>query len=112
VSIEAPAACIHHPDREAMGVCVRCRARHCSECITKVDGVNFCARCLAELAADGASSTGARSPRAIGRLGSVLRAALYFVVLWALAWAMIEAAFPDRFAASDSSGERRWREVA
>jgi hypothetical protein len=94
VVIDAPAACIHHPDREAMGICVRCRVRYCSECITKLDGVNFCAGCLASVA--GADAPQTKPTKATGLVGSSLRAALYFVVLSALAWAMVEAVFPGR----------------
>ncbi len=44
--------CAHHPERQASGVCVRCRARLCGECTTKLDGINYCASCLATLADD------------------------------------------------------------
>lgn len=43
-------ACVNHPGRDAIGLCVRCRARVCGECTTKVDGINHCVRCLATLA--------------------------------------------------------------
>jgi hypothetical protein len=94
VPIDAPAACIHHPDREAMGICVRCRVRYCSECITKLDGVNFCAGCLGAMASAGAPSDDAS--RELGWLGRSARAALFFVLLSALAWVMVEAVFPGR----------------
>lgn len=77
-----------------MGICVRCRVRYCSECITKVDGVNFCAGCFANMA--GADAPEAIAGHVTGLFGSSLRAALYFVVLSALAWAMVEAVFPGR----------------
>jgi hypothetical protein len=35
-----------HLDRDAMGICVSCRGRFCTECITKLDGVNHCAACV------------------------------------------------------------------
>jgi hypothetical protein len=48
--IAAPSAhCSQHPAREAVGICVRCRASMCSDCITKIDGINHCRACLDEL---------------------------------------------------------------
>lgn len=29
-----------------MGICVGCRAAVCSECATKIEGMNYCLRCL------------------------------------------------------------------
>lgn len=49
----AIAACANHPEREALGVCVRCRTRVCTECVTKVDGINYCVTCLAIMAVEG-----------------------------------------------------------
>ena len=43
-------ACANHPRREAIGICVRCRTQVCGECTTKVDGINYCVTCLAQLA--------------------------------------------------------------
>jgi hypothetical protein len=40
------AVCAHHLDRDAIGICVRCRTRVCGECVTKIDGINHCVRCL------------------------------------------------------------------
>lgn len=51
--MHAPSAtCSQHALREAVGVCVRCRAAMCSECITKIDGINHCRRCLEALIAE------------------------------------------------------------
>lgn len=50
VPVSASASCRNHPDREAIGVCVRCRTRVCGECTTKVDGINFCVTCLGSMA--------------------------------------------------------------
>ncbi len=87
-----PAACLHHPDREAMGICVRCRVRYCSECITKLDGVNHCAACLGALAAaDGGAPPAARG---ISPFARRLAAALYFTLVSGLAWILVEAVFP------------------
>jgi hypothetical protein len=44
--------CQNHPEREGIGVCVRCRRVVCAECSTKIDRMNFCTGCLAALTAD------------------------------------------------------------
>jgi hypothetical protein len=41
--------CQNHPDREGVGVCVRCRRVICAECSTKIDRMNFCTTCLGTL---------------------------------------------------------------
>lgn len=38
--------CLNHPDRDAVGVCVKCRKYVCAECATRIEGVNYCADCL------------------------------------------------------------------
>jgi hypothetical protein len=43
--------CRNHPDREGIGVCVRCRRVVCAECSTKIDRMNFCTGCLASITA-------------------------------------------------------------
>ena len=67
------AACENHLQREAIGVCVQCRVRVCSECSTKVEGINHCVTCLAGLAREGGRKVGARAqPSRLGlrrRLG-------------------------------------------
>lgn len=42
-------SCQNHPSREGIGICVQCRQIYCSECITKLDGINHCRACLATL---------------------------------------------------------------
>jgi hypothetical protein len=89
----AAAACRNHPAREAIGVCVVCRIRVCSECATKVDGINHCVDCLAK-AARGAL---ARKPAARVREGRVLGAAAgagLLALLAVLIWALLEVALP------------------
>src|SRR5207248_9380568 len=44
--------CQNHPEREGIGVCVRCRRVVCAECSTKIDRMNFCTGCLAAITAD------------------------------------------------------------
>jgi hypothetical protein len=87
------AACPNHPQREAIGICVRCRRRVCSECTTKVDGINYCVDCLAELArgpARGANVT--RAP-----LSAYLSAGAYLVVLSGLFWVLLQVMLPAGF---------------
>ncbi len=38
--------CLNHPERDAIGICVKCRKYVCVECATKIEGVNYCADCL------------------------------------------------------------------
>jgi hypothetical protein len=87
------AACAFHGEREALGVCVACRARVCAECTTKVEGINYCVRCLAQRAraeASPAQDKPAPSATAVGV------SALLWTALLALAvWALLELAFPE-----------------
>jgi hypothetical protein len=84
------AACPNHPQREAIGICVECRRRVCSECATKVDGINYCVGCLASLAKS-------QAPGAVGRprqLAAYVSAGAYFVVLTGLFWVLLEVMLP------------------
>jgi hypothetical protein len=86
------AACANHAQREAIGVCVRCRTRVCSECATKVDGINYCVACLAGLAVD-------HSPPAPAALGSRVAAhtgfaAGYLLLVTMLIWSFLELMLP------------------
>lgn len=71
-------------------MCVRCRTRVCSECSTKVDGINYCVACLAGLAVDGAraAANGGKS-----RFTGVV-ASLYLIALCALVWGFLELMLP------------------
>jgi hypothetical protein len=84
------AACPNHPQREAIGICVRCRRRVCSECATKVEGINYCVTCLAELARRQASRRSVRLPA----LAVYLSAGTYFVLLTGLLWVLLEVMLP------------------
>jgi len=44
------AVCRYHPERPGIGVCMRCRSVICTDCCTRVDGVNHCHACLKALA--------------------------------------------------------------
>jgi len=84
------AACQSHADREAIGVCVACRARICAECSTKVDGINHCVRCLAALAAPAP----ARAPAARGSALGAVWALGWLAAGTLLVWAFLEIALP------------------
>lgn len=89
----AAASCQNHPEREAIGICVKCRTRVCSECVTKVDGINYCVGCLAWLA-----EVGGEQKRAETKPASPVLAAFsafgFFIVLALMAWVLVEAAMP------------------
>jgi hypothetical protein len=85
------AACVNHPRREAIGVCVLCRKRVCSECVTKVEGINYCVSCLAVLA-DAGQRSAAFTP--LSPVRARLSAFAFLVSLSLLAWALVEAALP------------------
>ena len=87
------AACAFHAEREALGVCVVCRSRVCAECTTKVEGINYCVRCLAHRAQ--AEAAPERSQRPASRLSLGMSAITWAVVLWLAIWALLELAFPE-----------------
>lgn len=87
----AIAACLNHPEREAIGVCVRCRTRVCTECVTKVDGINYCVTCLAILAVE---STPRLEPKSHSRLGSIARLTLSLTVITLLTWGLLDLLLP------------------
>jgi hypothetical protein len=84
------AACPNHPQREAIGICVECRRRVCSECATKVDGINYCVRCLATLATSQAPPALSRAPQ----LAAYVSAGAYFVLLSGLVWTLLQVMLP------------------
>lgn len=86
------AACTNHRSREAIGVCIACRARICSECVTKVDGINYCVACLAGLD-DGARRSG-RAARGGARWWRWLSASLLLGLAVLLTWGLLEVALP------------------
>lgn len=87
------AACAFHAEREALGVCVACRARVCAECTTKVEGINFCVRCLAARARAEAVPQGSPADTSVPtRLAIAIIAG---VCLWALLWALLKLGFPE-----------------
>lgn len=87
----AVAACVNHPEREALGVCVRCRTRVCTECVTKVDGINYCVTCLAILAVE-ASVDSARFGRPERFVAA--RLAIGVLMLIAMTWVLLDVMLP------------------
>ena len=83
------AACPNHPTREAIGICVRCRSRLCSECATKVDGINYCVACLRALAERPAPLPHA----ATSPIAAHVVAAAYVAALALLMWGLFALAF-------------------
>jgi hypothetical protein len=84
-------ACRNHPAREAIGVCVKCRARVCGECSTKLDGINHCADCVAALAV---SARDEAAPARRSVVGARIAAGGLLGLLALLAWIWLEAAMP------------------
>lgn len=41
--------CYVHPEKEAVGTCVSCGKFICSECVTEIQGKNYCKHCVDEL---------------------------------------------------------------
>ena len=72
-------------------MCVRCRTRVCSECATKVDGINYCVSCLAGLAVDSGTRNAAHGGT---RRFPLTSAALYLGVLTLLLWGFLELTLP------------------
>lgn len=83
------ASCSNHPGREAAGVCVACRTRICSECVTRVDGIGYCVSCLSSLAAEGAPEPIA-APKAVSKVFGGLALGTFFTTLVLVAWALTE----------------------
>lgn len=89
----AVASCQNHPQREAIGICVQCRVRICSECTTKVEGINYCVSCLAGLAVEGGRRAG-RARASERTTAAYFAAAGYALALAAAMWMMLEALLP------------------
>lgn len=85
-------ACANHEGREAIGVCVRCRRRVCTECTTKLDGINHCVDCFAGLAAE--EGRRAAHVRRDGPALALLFATLGWAAASALAWGALELLLP------------------
>ncbi|MDH5676031.1 MAG: B-box zinc finger protein [Myxococcales bacterium] len=86
----AVATCENHAQREAIGVCVQCRRRVCSECSTKVEGINYCVSCLETLAAAGGRTRPRRGKRDGSAVSGLAQLLLYLGILWPAVWLMLE----------------------
>jgi hypothetical protein len=87
------ASCQNHPAREAIGICVKCRTRICSECVTKVDGINYCTSCLEWLADVGGEQRSA-AERPTSPVLAAFAAFGWLLVLTLMTWALVAAAMP------------------
>jgi hypothetical protein len=76
------AVCKYHPERSAIGVCVRCRTTICAACCTRLDGVNHCHACLEILAR-------AREVLPAGRGVAVLGAICVLALAWLVLFGML-----------------------
>ncbi|MCB9592227.1 MAG: hypothetical protein H6719_05805 [Sandaracinaceae bacterium] len=93
MTVPAAAACQNHFDREAIGICVECRARICSECVTKVDGINYCVACYARLADRGAVRR-TEEAKATHPAVAYLAAAGLLLFTTLATWGLLQVAFP------------------
>lgn len=73
-------------------MCVECRARICTECVTKVDGINHCVACYVKVADRQARvRPDARDP---GAASAGLAAAAWLATLSLALWMLLEVSFP------------------
>lgn len=80
--------CRYHPERDGVGVCMRCRTVICPECTTRFDGINHCAVCVAEL------TRGVESQRGEVGMGWRLAGALLLYGVLALGlWGVLHMMF-------------------
>lgn len=93
MSVPSSAACQNHTHREAIGVCVECRAQICSECVTKVDGINHCVGCYARLADRGGAKR-RREETASHPAIAYLAAGALLLTMTLMTWGLLVAAFP------------------
>jgi hypothetical protein len=93
--VQQMAVCYFHPDRAAVGICVRCRTNICAACSTRLDGINHCHRCLGKLAARGEGKPGAF---ATGTVVAVVAFAVAWLALFGLFWLAGGTLAPHRHA--------------
>ena len=88
----APVAfqCVNHPDRPAIGMCVKCRAPVCPDCTTKVQGINHCLACLQLRVKP--TDTSIRRPARSATPAGLAAAFVFFVLVFALLGAAFVAA--------------------
>ena len=78
------AVCHYHPERQGVGICMRCRVVICGDCCTRVEGINHCHACMQALGQREAPS----NPMAA--IGAGVAAVMFLGVAWGffliLAW--------------------------
>jgi hypothetical protein len=77
--------CVNHPGVPGIGICVSCRRVLCDPCSTRLQGRNFCSRCM-DLRGAGLRMPPSRPAGSAPRVAIVLLVALSFVSLVGLAW--------------------------
>ncbi|MCC6742045.1 MAG: hypothetical protein IT452_23695 [Planctomycetia bacterium] len=81
--------CVNHPDRAAIGMCVRCRSAICADCTTKVQGINHCLKCLERRVAP--SDTSVRRPAASTTPAGIAASFAFFALAFGVAGAVVVA---------------------
>ena len=77
------AVCRYHPERQGIGVCVRCRSVICAACCTRVEGVNHCHACLKKLGRPRERPAPGRALAAAGAVSLLGVLTLFFLgVFW------------------------------
>ena len=69
---------------------MRCKARVCGECTTKIDGINHCVDCLAVLGGKASKPEERVAGQGVHRIAGIL----WFGFLSALVWMLLEVALP------------------
>ena len=73
---------------------MRCSQAFCTDCITKLDGINHCRACLSKMGREVAQAQ-AGEPRS--RVPPALAIATGLTLLSLLAWGMLEVLLPGPF---------------
>lgn len=81
---------MNHPTIEAIGICISCRSRLCSDCTTKLSGINHCVACLALVSRPESVGSAHRTG-----VGAIVSAVLQLICLSSLIWGLLDAAFPS-----------------
>lgn len=79
--------CVNHPDRAAIGMCVKCRSAVCADCTTKVQGINHCLKCLERRVVP--SDTAVRRPDPSATPAGIAAAFAFFALAFGAAGAVV-----------------------
>jgi hypothetical protein len=88
------AACQFHPDRPAVGLCMRCRRTICAACCTRLQGVNHCHACLKELGGGPSAARASHAPVESWPVLAVCLSGLGWLVLLLVCWLLRGAVAP------------------